>query len=95
MGITGSDVQANRIGNMERLAPNNPYFPFVTVDPDRLSGEPVFRGTRVLVSSLFDYLRAGYDLETFLDHFDGVSQAQAEGVLSLASQDAVAALRAA
>ena len=31
----------------------------VEKDPARLGGEPVFRGTRVPVKSLFDHLNAG------------------------------------
>ena len=34
-----------------------------------MSGELTFRGTRVLVRALFDYLEAGYELERFLEGF--------------------------
>lgn len=50
-------------------------------DPEILSGTPVFRGTRVPVKNLLDYLRAGESLEEFLDDFPSVSREQAEGVL--------------
>jgi len=50
-------------------------------DPEILSGTPVFRGTRVPVKNLLDYLRAGETLEEFLDDFPSVSRGQAEGVL--------------
>lgn len=53
-------------------------------DRDRLSGEPCFRDTRVPVRALFDYLSEGESLETFLEHFEGVSREQAQGVLELA-----------
>ena len=53
-------------------------------DPARLGGEPVFRGTRVPVKSLFDHLAAGDALETFLDDFEGVTREQAQAVLELA-----------
>jgi uncharacterized protein (DUF433 family) len=53
-------------------------------DTARLGGVPVFRGTRVPVKSLFDHLRAGDSLETFLDDFQGVTREQAQGVLDLA-----------
>jgi len=59
---------------MEELDSTSPWYPFVSVDPERLSGEPVFRGTRVPVAALFDYLMAGHDLSTFHDHFDGVKR---------------------
>jgi uncharacterized protein (DUF433 family) len=38
----------------------------VVRDPAIMSGEPTFRGTRVLVRSLFDYLEAGHSMERFL-----------------------------
>ena len=43
-------------------------------DPAIMSGEPTFRGTRVLVRSLFDYLEAGYSLDRFLEGFPTVSR---------------------
>jgi uncharacterized protein (DUF433 family) len=36
--------------------------PLVTVSPQRLSGTPVFAGTRVPVQALFDYLEGGEPL---------------------------------
>jgi uncharacterized protein (DUF433 family) len=53
-------------------------------DPERLGGVPVFRGTRVPVRSLFDHLKAGDSLETFLDDFPGVTRQQAQGVIDMA-----------
>jgi len=53
-------------------------------DPARLGGEPVFRGTRVPVKSLFDHLSAGDSLETFLDDFPGVTREQVQAVVELA-----------
>ena len=46
----------------------------VTVDPEVMSGTPVFAGTRVPVKNLLDYLAAGDPLERFLDHFVGSRQ---------------------
>lgn len=40
-------------------------------DPAILSGEPVFRGTRVPFKSLTDYLEHGHTLDEFLDDFQG------------------------
>ena len=56
----------------------------VEKDPARLGGEPVFRGTRVPVKSLFDHLGAGDSLETFLDDFPGVAREQVQAVLEVA-----------
>ncbi len=58
--------------------------PLITTSPDRLSGTPVFAGTRVPVQTLIDYLEAGDPLETFLDDFPSVSREHAVAVLELA-----------
>ncbi len=34
-------------------------------DPEKISGTPVFRGTRVPIQNLFDYLEGGDSLESF------------------------------
>ena len=49
--------------------------------PNILGGTPVFRGTRVPVQALFDYIEAGDPLERFLDHFPSVSRDQAVAAL--------------
>ena len=55
----------------------------VEVDPEKMSGTPVFTGTRVPISHLFDYLEAGDSLDVFLDDFPTVAREQALGVLEL------------
>ncbi len=42
----------------------------INVDKDILGGIPVFRGTRVPIKNLFDYLEAGDSLNDFLSDFD-------------------------
>jgi uncharacterized protein (DUF433 family) len=64
-------------------------------DPDILSGTPVFRGTRVPVRSLFDYLESGETLYEFLRQFPSVRRAQAVALLDIACQSVVADARAA
>jgi len=44
----------------------------ITVDPEILGGTPVFRGTRVPVKTLFDYLEDNYSLEEFIECFPSV-----------------------
>jgi uncharacterized protein (DUF433 family) len=56
----------------------------VEKDPARLGGEPVFRGTRVPVKSLFDHLSAGDSVEVFLADFPGVTREQVMSVLNVA-----------
>ena len=53
-------------------------------DRQRVSGTPVFKGTRVPVSSLFNYLSYGYSLDCFLDNFPSVEREQAVRTLVMA-----------
>jgi uncharacterized protein (DUF433 family) len=53
----------------------------VTIDPDILGGTPVFKGTRVPVKSLFDYLEENYTLEEFLECFPSITPEMARRVL--------------
>jgi uncharacterized protein (DUF433 family) len=46
----------------------------ITLDPEIMHGTPVFRGTRVPVQTLFDYLEGGDTLEDFLEGFPTVSR---------------------
>lgn len=59
--------------------------PLVTVDPQIMSGEPVFAGTRVPVRNLVECLRANHSLEDFLEGFPGVTRAQATAYLEESS----------
>jgi uncharacterized protein (DUF433 family) len=53
----------------------------VEVNPRKMSGTPVFRGTRVPIKNLFDYLEGGDSIERFLDHFPTVERSQVLAVL--------------
>jgi uncharacterized protein (DUF433 family) len=53
----------------------------IVQDPDILSGQPVFRGTRVPFQALLDYLEGGDTLDEFLEQYPGVSREQAIGAL--------------
>jgi uncharacterized protein (DUF433 family) len=55
-------------------------------DPEIMSGTPVFRGTRVPVQTLFDYLEDGETLEDFLEGFPTVSRALAIEALNEAKE---------
>jgi len=46
----------------------------ITIDPEILGGTPVFKGTRVPVKTLFEYLENDYSLEQFLECFPSVSR---------------------
>lgn len=53
----------------------------VKKDPDILGGTPVFRGTRVPIQTLFDYLKGGETLEDFLQGFPTVTRESAVAAL--------------
>jgi uncharacterized protein (DUF433 family) len=55
-------------------------------DPETMHGTPVFRGTRVPVQTLFDYLEGGDTLQDFLRGFPTVSRALAIQALEEAKQ---------
>jgi len=55
----------------------------ITVDPEIVSGTPVFSGTRVPIDALINNLEAGLTLDEFLDNFPTVTRDQALQVLSV------------
>ena len=58
----------------------------INIDNDILSGQPVFKGTRVPVESLFDHLEAGVSLDEFLDDFPTVPKDMAIALLAIANK---------
>jgi uncharacterized protein (DUF433 family) len=61
---------------MNKLSPIN-------IDPEIMSGAPVFRGTRVTIQTLFDLLENGKTLDEFLEIYDWIPRNQAVEVLEL------------
>jgi uncharacterized protein (DUF433 family) len=66
--------------------------PVVVRNPAILSGEPVFRGTRVPFKSLTDYIEHGRTLKKFLDDFPSVTREDAIAALEEARCSLAAAL---
>ncbi len=58
---------------------------FYIVDPEIVSGAPVFAGTRVPVKALFDYIADGDTVDAFLSDFPGVTREQIQQCLDQAS----------
>ena len=54
----------------------------ITADPGILGGVPVFKGTRVPVKSLFEYLERGYTVEKFVECFPSVTKEMVDEVLA-------------
>lgn len=63
---------------------------FVTVDAKILHGTPVFKGTRVPIETLFDYLADGESINEFLDDFPSVTKEQVEMALEYSKLQAAA-----
>lgn len=55
--------------------------PEVERNPKKVSGDWVFRGTRVPVTALFENLEAGASIDDFLSWFPGVEREQVDAVL--------------
>ena len=58
----------------------------IIIDSEILGGQTVFKGTRVPVETLFDFLEVGYSLDEFLEEFPTVSKNQVIGLLDLANK---------
>ena len=65
----------------------------IVKNPAILSGEPVFRGTRVPFKSPTDYLGHGRTLDEFLDDFPTVTRADAIAALEEARINLAATLK--
>lgn len=59
---------------------------YISIDKEILSGNPVFKGTRVPVQTLFDHLEKGVPLDEFLKDFPTVSKDQAIAVIEIAGK---------
>ena len=55
-------------------------------DREIVSGTPVFRGTRVPIDILFEFLAAGENIDEFVDCFPTVSRDQAAAALTVAQR---------
>ena len=80
-------VAPNTDLSTEQILPPDPRFGIISIDLERLSGEPCFAGTRVPIKTLFVHLEAGDPLEIFLEDFEGVTREQAVAVLELARKN--------
>ena len=58
----------------------------INIDPEIMSGTPVFEGTRVPVDARLNNLSAGVSLDEFLENFPTVSREQALAVLKFSSE---------
>ena len=61
----------------------------INIDPDLMAGTPVFRGTRVPIHSLFEYMENGYSMDEFLESFPTVRREQVISLLQLSESFAL------
>ena len=66
--------------------PDNATSRIINIDPQIVSGTPVFTGTRVPVRTVTDYLAGGYGLDDILENFPTVSREQAVQFIGLAQR---------
>ena len=71
----------------------NPSTKHITIDREVAGGVPVFKGTRVAIKTLFDYLEES-SLEEFLLGYPSVSRKQAEAVIEMAADKLLSDLAA-
>jgi len=64
----------------------------ITCSPDVMGGTPIFRGTRVPVQTLLDYLEVGETIDDFLEGFPTVSREQVVAFLEEAKDRMVASV---
>jgi uncharacterized protein (DUF433 family) len=57
----------------------------VWVSPERLSGTPCFRGTRVPVQSLIDFIEGGETIDQFLALYPHIKREHVFAVLDIAN----------
>ena len=69
------------MSNESDLEPKTSLSDCIVADPEIRGGEPVFRGTRVPVASLFEHLESDCSLDEFLENFPTVTRAAAVAVL--------------
>jgi len=56
---------------------------YISIDPEILGGQPVFKGIRVPIETLFLHLERGVALDEFLEDFPTVNKEQAIKVLRI------------
>ena len=64
----------------------NPIKDLITIDKEILGGQPVFKGTRVPIESLFMHLEKGISVEEFLEDFPTVTKSQVIAILEIAEK---------
>jgi len=67
----------------------------ISIDSDVMGGTPVFKGSRVPIQTLFDYIEGDETIEEFLDDFPTVKKEQVIQLLEELKQQVINPSRAA
>lgn len=62
----------------------------VEVNPKILSGAPVFQGTRIPISTIFENMESGASIEELVEWFPGLEETHVRELLKFAAQSAAA-----
>lgn len=62
-----------------------PDFPNISVNPERCTGKPCIKGTRMPVESVLAYLAGGMTVEEFIQEFHWVSKEEVQEALAFAA----------
>ncbi len=62
----------------------------ISVDPEVMSGTPVFKGTRVPIDALFGNLAHGLSLEEFIENFPTVKREDARHIIEFVNKSLMA-----
>lgn len=58
----------------------------ISIDPEVVHGKPAIRGTRILVSSILEYLAGGDSMEDVLTEFKELTKEDIQACLAYASK---------
>jgi uncharacterized protein (DUF433 family) len=61
------------------------YHEFITIEPDKRSGKPCIRGTRMTVTDVLEYLASGMTHQDLLDEFPGLREEDIRACLAFAA----------
>src|SRR5215831_2401838 len=84
--LTRGKIDKLNKANGVQIVRQEPGATVIQVDPEILSGRPVFAGTRVPVETLLEYLERGRSLGEFVSDFPSVTEEQAVAALEEAKE---------
>jgi len=58
----------------------------ITVDPQILSGKPIFEGTRIPVDLILEFLSQGYNIDQVLEEYPSLTKEDILGALNFAAK---------